>query len=209
MEKTIKTFSRIENSFKGLRLIAMIALASSTIVSATSMILALRYAQKQHEKIYVLDQGKSLLLALQSDKVANKPIEVKDHITRFHELFFTLAPNVESIEHNINAALNLADRRAYEHYNDMQEQGYYSRLINASISQSLTVDSVKIDYSSYPYNARTYATMYIVRSNSVTVKDLVTTCTVRDIARSDVNPHGLLIEKLEIMDNSTRKEKMR
>ncbi|MBE6246345.1 MAG: conjugative transposon protein TraK [Bacteroidales bacterium] len=209
MEKTIKAFSRIENSFKGIKIIALTAMVSSGIIAITSIVSALQYAEKQREKIYVLDQGKSLLLALQSDKVANKPIEVKDHITRFHELFFTLAPNVESIEHNINAALNLADRRAYEHYNDLQEQGYYSRLINASISQSLTVDSIKIDFSIYPYNARTYATMYIVRSNSLVVKDLITTCTVREIARSDANPHGLLLEKLEIINNDTRKEKIR
>ena len=209
MENTIKSLSRVENSFKGIKVIALAAIIMSMAISVTSIVSALSFAEQQRQKIYVLDQGKSLLLALQSDKVANKPIEVKDHITRFHELFFTLAPNVESIEHNINAALNLADRRAYEHYNDLQEQGYYSRLINASISQNLTVDSIKIDYSTYPYPAMTYGTMYIVRSNSVVIKDLITTCTVRETSRSDANPHGLLLEKLEIIDNSTRKEKTR
>lgn len=209
MDKTIKSFSIIENSFSRLKLVTVMSIVLAGVVSCVSVISCLRFAQKQREKIYVLDQGKSLLLALQSDMVANKPIEVNDHISRFHELFFTLAPNVESIEHNINAALNLADRRAYEYYNDLQADGYYSRLISASISQSIIVDSVNVNYSIYPHEALTYATMHIIRSNSVTTRQLITSCTVRDISRSDSNPHGLLIEKFEVLDNSTIKESSR
>lgn len=201
-----KTFSTIERGFNKLKLFTILSFATCGIVAICSLAMSFSFAEKQRSKIYVLDQGKSLLVALQSDKIANKPIEVKDHISRFHELFFTLSPNVASIEHNINAALNLADRRAYEYYNDLQEEGYYSRLITASISQSLVVDSVKVNYDVYPHTAQTYATMHIIRSNSIVTKNLVTTCTVRDIARSDVNPHGLLIEKFEIIENKTLKE---
>ncbi len=209
MEKTIRSFSIIENSFTRLKLITILTLGMATVVSAVSIIASLNFAEKQREKIYVLDHGKSLLLGLQSDKVANKPIEINDHISRFHQLFFTLAPNVESIEHNINAALNLADRRAYEYYNDLQAEGYYSRLISASISQSIIVDSIRVNYSIYPHTAQTYATMHIIRSNSVTTRQLITSCTVRDISRSDSNPHGLLIEKFEVLDNTTIRETSR
>lgn len=209
MEKTIKTFSTIERSFSRLGVITIASIVTSAIIAISSIISYMNFCQKEREKIYVLDQGKSLLLALQSDKVSNRPIEINDHITRFHELFFTLAPNVESIEHNINAALNLADRRAYEYYNDLQSEGYYSRLISASMSQSVLVDSVNVNYSQYPYSATTYATMYIVRSNSITTRKLITSCSVRDIARSNTNPHGLLIEKFEVLDNSTIKENKR
>ena len=209
MEKTIKTFSTIERSFSRLGVITVASIVTSAIIAISCIISYMNFCQKEREKIYVLDQGKSLLLALQSDKVSNRPIEIKDHITRFHELFFTLAPNVESIEHNINAALNLADRRAYEYYNDLQSEGYYSRLISASMSQSVLVDSVNVNYSQYPYSATTYATMYIVRSNSITTRKLITSCSVRDIARSNTKPHGLLIEKFEVLDNSTIKENKR
>jgi len=209
METTIKSFSTIEKSFSRLGIITIGSIVMSGVIAITSIISYMSFCERQREKIYVLDQGKSLLLALQSDKVSNRPIEINDHITRFHELFFTLAPNVESVEHNINAALNLSDRRAYEYYNDLKSEGYYSRLITASMSQSVVVDSVRVNYSQYPYHATTYATMYIVRSNSVTTRKLITSCTVRDIARSNVNPHGLLIEKFEVLDNSTIRENKR
>lgn len=199
----------IETGIKKLKLFTFSVIALCAIISITSIISALSFAERQRQKIYVLDNGKSLLLALQTDKVANRNIEATDHVKRFHELFFTLAPNVESIEHNINAALNLSDKRAYEVYNDLQEQGYYSRLISASISQSIIIDSVKLNMATYPYTADTYARMHIIRSNSITTKNLITTCCLIDIARSDTNPHGLLIEKFEILDNSTIKESTR
>ena len=55
-------------------------------------ITAFSYAEQQRQKIYVLDQGKSLLLALQTDAIMNKELEIKDHVSRFHELMFTLSP---------------------------------------------------------------------------------------------------------------------
>ena len=206
MKETFKTFKGIDNSFRKLKLFTLMAFALCVIVTFASLSYAYSFADKQRQKIYVLDQGKSLLLALQTDMVANREMEVADHVRRFHELFFTLAPNIESIEHNINAALNITDKRAYEIYNDLQEQGYYSRLISASISQSIIIDSVKLDMTVYPYKAATFARQYIVRTNSITVKTLNSTCELIDIARSDSNPHGLLIEKLEITDNTTIKE---
>ena len=200
MKETFKTFKGIDNSFRKLKLFTLMAFALCVIVTFASLSYAYSFADKQRQKIYVLDQGKSLLLALQTDMVANREMEMAD------ELFFTLAPNIESIEHNINAALNMSDKRAYEIYNDLQEQGYYSRLISASISQSIIIDSVKLDMTVYPYKAATFARQYIVRTNSITVKTLNSTCELIDIARSDSNPHGLLIEKLEITDNTTIKE---
>ena len=84
----------IEKSFKGLSRLAVVSVVMSLVFATVVGVSALVYAEKQREKIYVLDQGKSLLLALQTDAVMSKEIEVKDHVTRFHELMFTLSPHV-------------------------------------------------------------------------------------------------------------------
>ena len=68
-------------------------------------------------KIYVLDQGKSLMLALQQDVAQARPAEAKAHIRRFHELFFTNSPSKQQIDYNISEALNLADNSAVVYYN--------------------------------------------------------------------------------------------
>ena len=59
------------------------------------------FAEAQREKIYVLDEGKSLMLALSQDLEQNRPVEAREHVRRFHELFFTLSPDKNAIEGNI------------------------------------------------------------------------------------------------------------
>ena len=132
----------IEKSFKGVSRLAVVSVVLSLVFSLVVGISALSYAEKQREKIYVLDQGKSLLLALQTDAVMSKEIEVKDHVTRFHELMFTLSPQKQTIQENLDRAFNLADRSAYDYSQDLAEKGYYSRLVSANISQQMIVDSV-------------------------------------------------------------------
>lgn len=47
------------------------------------------------------------MLALSQDMQQNRPVEAREHIRRFHELFFTLSPDKSAIESNIQRALYL------------------------------------------------------------------------------------------------------
>ena len=186
----------IEKSFKGVGKLALVSVVMSLVFAAVVSVAALVYAERQREKIYVLDQGKSLLLALQTDAVMSKEIEVKDHVTRFHELMFTLSPQKQTIQENLDRAFNLADRSAYEYSQDLAEKGYYSRLVSANISQQMMVDSVVFQGNGYPYQVRTYARQYVVRESNISE------CQLINSSRSDVNPHGLLIEKFKVTENN-------
>ena len=86
-----------------------------TLITGYSLWSSYSFAEKQREKIYVLDGGKSLMLALSQDLSQNRPAEAREHVRRFHELFFSLSPQKDAIEHNIHRALLLADKSAY-HY---------------------------------------------------------------------------------------------
>ena len=142
MSKILMLTKDIEKSFKGVSRLAVVSVVLSLVFSLVVGISALSYAERQREKIYVLDQGKSLLLALQTDAVMSKEIEVKDHVTRFHELMFTLSPQKQTIQENLDRAFNLADRSAYDYSQDLAEKGYYSRLVSANISQQMIVEDV-------------------------------------------------------------------
>lgn len=192
----------IEKSFKGLSRLAVVSVVMSLAFATVVGVAALVYAEKQREKIYVLDQGKSLLLALQTDAVMSKEIEVKDHVTRFHELMFTLSPQKQTIQENLDRAFNLADRSAYEYSQDLDEKGYYSRLVSANISQQMMVDSVVFQGNGYPYQVRTYARQYVVRESNISAYSFVSECQLINSSRSDVNPHGLLIEKFKVTENN-------
>ena len=157
--------------------------------------------KKQREKIYVLDGGKSLMLALSQDLSQNRPVEAREHIRRFHELFFTLSPEKSAIEHNIKRALLLSDRSAYNYYTDFAEKGYYNRIIAGNINQVLQVDSVVCNFDSYPYEVKTYARQMIIRESNVTERSLVTRCRLLNASRSDDNPGGFTIEGFTILEN--------
>ena len=130
----------------------IIVISLCALVAVASVMLSLRFAEKQREKIYVLDNGKSLMLALSQDMEQNRPAEAREHVRRFHELFFTLSPDKSAIEHNINRAMSLADKSAYNYYSDYVEKGYYNRIIAGNISQVLQVDSIVCNFNDYPYN---------------------------------------------------------
>ena len=196
-----KSLKNIETSFRQIRLYSIIFLVLCAVVVVWSVYSSYDFAEKQREKIYVLDGGKSLMLAISQDLSQNRPAEAREHVRRFHELFFSLSPQKDAIEHNIHRALLLADKSAYHYYVDLAEKGYYNRLISGNINQVVQVDSVACDFNSYPYKARTYARQMIIRESNVTERSLVTECRLQNAVRSDDNPNGFIIEHFTIMEN--------
>ena len=203
-----KSLGNIETSFRQIRLYAFVFAIVCVAVSGYALYASYSFAKEQREKIYVLDQGKSLMLALSQDASRNRPVEAREHVRRFHELFFTLSPDKSAIEGNISRALLLADKSAYNYYRDFSEKGYYNRIVAGNINQVVQVDSVLCDFDSYPYAVRTYARQMIIRATNVTERSLVTVCRLLNTSRSDDNPNGFNIEGFEIVENkdiSTRK----
>ena len=196
-----KSLKNIETSFRQIRLYSIIFLVLCSVVVVWSVYSSYDFAEKQREKIYVLDGGKSLMLALSQDLSQNRPAEAREHVRRFHELFFTLSPDKSAIEHNVKRALLLADKSAYNYYSDFAEKGYYNRIIAGNFNQVLKVDSVVCNFDSYPYQARTYAKQMIIRASNVTERSLVTTCRLLNSSRSDDNPNGFTIEGFTIVEN--------
>ena len=113
-----KSLKNIESSCRQIRLFGMVFLSLCALMVVYSVWSSYRFAERQREKIYVLDGGKSLMLALSQDLAQNRPAEAREHVRRFHELFFTLSPEKSAIEHNIKRALLLSDRSAYNYYTD-------------------------------------------------------------------------------------------
>ena len=197
-----KTLRNIENSFKQIRLYAIVFAVLCVGIAGYAIWESYRFAELQRQKVYVLDNGKSLMLALAQDASINRPVEAREHIRRFHELFFTLAPDKSAIENNMKRAFNLADKSAFDYYKDLAEKGYYNRIISGNVQQRLEVDSVICNFETYPYAVKTYAKQFIIRSSNVTKRNLVTSCYLVNSVRSDTNPQGFNIEKFTVLQNN-------
>ena len=196
-----KSLKNIETSFKQIRVIAIVFVVLCTGITGYSVWSSYSFAEAQRQKIYVLDEGKSLMLALSQDLSQNRPVEAREHIKRFHELFFTLSPDKSAIESNINRALFLVDKSAFRYYQDMSEKGYYNRIVSGNINQVIQIDSIACDFNAYPYKTVTYARQRIIRASNVTERSLVTRCDLINSVRSDNNPHGFTMERFEIIEN--------
>lgn len=196
-----KSLRNIESSFRQIRLFTVVLLAICACVTLYALGKSYAFAERQRQKIYVLDQGKSLMLALSQDAAQNRPVEAREHVRRFHELFFSMAPDQAAIESNINRALFLSDKSAYGYYKDWNEKGYYNRIIAADITQTIAVDSVCCDFERYPYHVVTYARQMIIRESNITERSLITECDLQNTVRSDNNPQGFMIERFRILEN--------
>ena len=196
-----KSLKNIETSFRQIRFFGIVFVCLCAVIVCYSVWNSYKFAEAQRQKIYVLDGGKSLMLALSQDLSQNRPVEAKEHVRRFHELFFTLSPDRSAIESNINRALFLVDKSAFSYFQNLTESGYYNRIISGNINQKLQVDSIVFNFDVYPYQARTYARQLIIRESNITERSLVTRSNLINSVRSDNNPHGFTMENFEIVEN--------
>lgn len=196
-----KSLTNIETAFRQLRLYALLFAGICAAVAVAAVWMSYSFAERQRQKIYVLDNGRSLMVALSQDLAQNRPVEAREHIRRFHELFFTLPPDKAAIESNVGRALQMADRSALSYYKVLQEKGFFNRLIAGNVSQMAKVDSIRCDFDRYPYEVTTYARQRILRESTVTERSLVTACRLVNVSRSDNNPQGFMIENLNILEN--------
>lgn len=203
-----KQFQHIESSFKYIKTFAFAMVAFCLVFSAFAVYKSFEAASVAQSRIYILANGKALE-AYAADRKDNIPVEARDHVKMFHQYFFTLDPDDKVIQSNITKALYLADGSAKRQYDDLKEGGYYSNLIAGNMSQELNVDSVRIDLQSYPYYFRCYATEKIIRATNIVTRDLITEGYLRNVARSDNNPHGFLIERWNTIENKDIKTQSR
>ena len=192
----------IQQKFRFIVYVLLVISISLTLLSAWVFFRSADMVEKSRQKIYVLDNGKSLLLALREDIIENRNAEAKDHVKRFHELFFTLEPDKAYIENNVREALFLSDQSATDQYRSFKENNLYNQVIASDISMTLLTDSVHVDFSAYPYRFSFYGRQKIVRKSNYTIRNLETTGKLRNISRTDNNPHGFLIENWRITDNT-------
>jgi len=157
-----------------------------------------RMVANAQKNIYILDHGVPLL-ARQTDAQANRPAEYKAHVDLFHSLFFSLTPDDNYMEHQMKKAMYLVDQSGMQQYNDLKENGFFNSILSSSSVLTLQTDSVAIDLSKHYF--RYYGKLKIDRRSSTVIRSLITEGYLKDIPRSDNNPHGVLITAWKTLEN--------
>jgi len=198
----------IDRAFKHIKYFSILVIVVCAFQSAFVMYNSYKLAAQTQEKIYVLANGKALE-AYSSTRKDNIPVEIRDHVRMFHHYFFTLDPDEKVIQSNITKALYLADASAKKQYDNLKENSYYSSIMAGNISQEIDVDSVYVDINRYPFYFRCYGTQKIIRPTTIVNRNLITQGFLRNVSRSDNNPHGFLIEKWSTLENKDIKTENR
>ncbi len=203
-----RKMKNIDTAFRYVRGFTMLVITGCVLISGFTIYKSMGLVSQMQQRIYILANGKALE-AYASERKDNVPVEAKDHVRTFHWHFFTLDPDDKVIKVNVTKALYLADESAKKTYDNLKENGFYSGLISGNISQTIRIDSVMVDINTYPYPFRCYGTQSIVRPTSVTTRSLITEGTLRNVSRSDNNPHGFLIERWSTIENRDLKTENR
>ena len=200
MENLIKYFNNIETSFRRMKFITVLCICAAAVIAVGSVAASGWFLEKSGETIFVVDKG-SAVMATRDSEDSYRELEAKDHVTRFHELMFNLSPSSESIQRNLDRALVMSDRSAYDYWMDLSERGFYQRIVSANISQEFVTDSIKVDMFSYPHTVTTFGKIYMLRESNITAYQFESSCRLVDVERSQTNPHGLMIERFVVTRN--------
>lgn len=203
-----RQLKNIDTAFKHIRLFSLVLIVSCAFTVCFTLFKSFQLVSESQARIYILSNGKALE-AWSEERKDNIPVEARDHVRMFHYHFFTLDPDEKVIQGNITKALYLADASAKRQYDNLKENRYYSNVISGNISQTILIDSIRININEYPFYFRCFARQRLIRTTSIVTRSLVTEGYLRNVSRSDHNPHGFLIEKWTTLENKDIKTENR
>lgn len=174
------------------------SLLSAIIMVGVICFFSYRAVTNAQKNIYILANNIPVQ-ARQTDIKMNRPAEYRAHIDLFHSLFFSLTPDDKYMEYEMKKAMYLVDESGMQQYNDLKENGFFNSILSSSSVLTLQTDSISLDMSRGYF--RYYGKLKIDRRSSTVVRSLVTEGYLKDIPRSDNNPHGVLICGWKTIEN--------
>jgi len=198
----------ITGSFTALKTVLIVVVACSFAFSGWIAWSSSERVRELQSRVYVLDKGSSFS-ASETDPAVYREDEIKDNVTRFHELFFNMPADRNLINESVNRALSYCDESAVAYYKKLEEAGFYKNLVLADAYQQISVNRILVDMGSYPYRVRLEATLWLTRASAMTKSSLVTTCLVENIPRSSKNLHGLWMTNFDVVTNEVMETRKR
>jgi conjugative transposon TraK protein len=194
-------FMIIKNIEAKVRLATFIAagsLLTSLVIVGMNCLYAYKLVTNAQKSIYILDKNVPIL-ARQTDMQMNRPAEYRAHVDLFHSLFFSLTPDDNYMEYQMKKAMYLVDESGMQQYNNLKENGFFNSILSSSSVLTLQTDSITVDVPRRYF--RFYGKLRIDRRSSTVVRSLITEGYLKDIPRSDNNPHGVLITNWKTLEN--------
>ena len=194
----IMIIKNIEAKIRLATVISVGSFLSAIIIVGCNSFFMFRTVSNAQKNIYILANNIPIQ-ATQTDVQMNRPAEYRAHIDLFHSLFFSLTPDDKYMEYEMKKAMYLVDESGMQQYNDLKENGFFNSILSSSSVLTLQTDSIAVDMPRKYF--RYYGKLKIDRRSSTVVRSLITEGYLKDIPRSDNNPHGVLICSWKTIEN--------
>lgn len=194
----------IDKKFKHARLLTLIALLSFAAIAVTSIIFTNQNVSDFTKRIYVVNKNRQFE-AMVADVNHNRPAEIRYHLSRFHDLFFTISPDPKAVDLNMEKAFYLGDESVKRLYDDLIERNFFKNMIQGNVNQTVRIDTIYVNTSSYPYEAITVFKIFQSRATGNTTKQGTSTCRLEDVVRTTNSPNGLIIRNFKFTSVNAKK----
>jgi len=179
----------------------------SLILTASCTLLNIYFGYKTNEsakhRFYLLDNGQKLAAIRIDDPKRARDILCEGHLKNFHELFFSLEPDLRFIKRNIEGkALYMIDHSGKRLYNRLLDQNYYQDVAKSDYSIEVEQDSISIDYSSYPFAFKFMGKQKIRKNEQTEYRNLITSGFLLETTSTPNNLNGLKIIRFHVLENN-------
>ncbi len=200
----MKLITNLEKKVKLAKFVSFMAILGAVVISIGAMWIASNQILNSKKSIYILDANNIPLIANQTDIETNREVEYQSQIGNFHALFFNIVPDEKNIDNNMRRALYLVDESGMQQYNALKEKGYFNRILSTNTFVTVTTDSINVDMINKKFIY--YGTQKIERKSSILIRSLVTEGNLKDMSRTELNAHGVLITNWKTTENNNLKE---
>jgi type IV secretory pathway TrbF-like protein len=150
---------------------------------------------------YVLTKdGQAALINIikENDIDAYRMPEIIHHVTMFHLAFWEI--DQFDYERKIDKALYLSGDSGKKLYKTLEANGHFAKISTENLTQKIEIDSIPVNDKVYPYQASIYAKLRVLRTDQKTesVNRFYARFVLYNVARTNENPHGLLIENYHL-----------
>ncbi|MDC6388847.1 hypothetical protein PP182_09150 [Maribacter sp. PR1] len=178
-------------------------LAVIVIVFGMATYYVMRADQRAKNNAYLLHGGQRLPMAPIRDVKENLQILCEGHLYNFHELFFSLEPNLKLIKRDIEGkALHMVDWSGNRLYARLVEKKYFHDVAMRDYRYFVELDSIHIDYGTYPFPFTFYGKQAIEKGKSTTYRNLITRGQLKKSGVTPNNLNGIKIIDFQVVDNS-------
>ena len=183
--------------------IMFFALVCSCCVAAVVLMAVFMHSEleKQSMMIYVMDKSGVISTADRNElDVSGRLFEYEDHAKTFYRKWYAF--DESNFESNVESALYMIGDVGKKMYQKYMEDNILRTLRQMNMSVTVEIKEVYVDMNTMPRTGHITGVQTIKRTKGSVSRNMNCTFELWDVSRSRNNPHGVKIEKWDVINNS-------